>query len=66
LGLPVIKAFYERLIASGKPRMAALGAALRKLRMIIAVGVLRSGKPFAPNWAERGQQARAKAVTAAT
>ena len=54
---PQVKVFYERLVAAGKPKMVALGAAMRKLLMI-AVGVLRSGKPFDPAWAERVQQER--------
>ncbi|HSD37709.1 MAG TPA: IS110 family transposase, partial [Rhodocyclaceae bacterium] len=28
---PHIRALYERLIARGKPKMAAIGAAMRKL-----------------------------------
>ncbi len=62
---PQVKAFYERLVAAGKPKMVALGAAMRKLLMI-AIGVLRSGKPFDPNWSERAVEARQRAVTAAT
>ena len=49
---PLVSAFYGRLVASGKPRMVALGAAMRKLLMI-AVGVLRSGQPFQADWAEK-------------
>lgn len=52
---PRIKDFYERLVACGKRKMVALGAAMRKLLMI-AVGVLRSGKPFDPTWTEKQQQ----------
>jgi len=48
---PLVKAFYERLVASGKRKMVALGAAMLKL-LKIAVGVLRSGKPFDPAWAQ--------------
>jgi transposase len=59
---PAVKAFYARLVAAGKPKMVALGAAMRKLLMI-AVGVLRSGKPFDPSWAERLQQ-RSKVIPA--
>jgi hypothetical protein len=46
------------LVVPGKPKMVALGAAMRKLLMI-AVGVLRSGKPFDPAWSQRVQQERA-------
>jgi transposase len=42
---PVIKAFYERLVARGKNKKGALVACCRKLVMI-AYGVLKSGKPF--------------------
>jgi hypothetical protein len=44
---PQVKAFYARLVAAGKPKMVALGVAMRKMLMI-AVGVLRSGKFFDP------------------
>ena len=62
---PLVKAFYERLVASGKRKMVALAAAMRKLLMI-ALGVLRSGKPFDPKWAERVQQKRLERVVTAT
>ena len=42
---PVVKALYERLIAKGKPRMVAIGAAMRKLLML-AYGVLKSQRAF--------------------
>ena len=42
---PHVKALYERLIAGGKCRMAALGAAMRKLLMI-AYGVLKSRQKY--------------------
>ena len=42
---PIIKAFSERLKASGKMMMVIIGAAMRKLLHII-YGVLKSGKPF--------------------
>jgi transposase len=44
---PSIKALVDRLLAKGKPRPLALGAAMRKL-LHIAWGVIRSGKPFDP------------------
>ena len=44
---PVVAAFYERLVAAGKPKMSALGACMRKLLMI-AYGVLKSRTPFDP------------------
>ena len=45
---PVVADFYARLVAAGKPKMAALGACLRKLLMI-AYGVLKSCTPFDPS-----------------
>lgn len=42
---PAVKAIYDRLIERGRPRMVALGAAMRKLLMI-AYGVLKSRKEF--------------------
>lgn len=44
---PVVGAFYARLVATGKPKMSALGACMRKLLMI-AYGVLKSRTPFDP------------------
>jgi transposase len=38
---------YQRLLARGKLKMVALGAAMRKLARII-FSVVRSGKPFDP------------------
>ena len=49
---PVLKAFYARLVAAGKPKMCALGACMRKLVMI-AYGVLKSRAPFDPARASR-------------
>ena len=42
---PLIKAFYERLVQCGKNKNGTLDACCRKLVMI-AYGVLKSGKPF--------------------
>lgn len=44
---PVIKAFYERLVAKGKPKMVALVACMAKLLRVV-FGVLKSNKPFDP------------------
>lgn len=44
---PLLKAFFERLVARGKARKAALVACMAKL-LRIAYGVLRSGQPFNP------------------
>lgn len=46
---PCIKAIYDRLIAQGKPKMAALGAAMQKLARL-CFGVLRSGQAFNPQF----------------
>lgn len=46
---PVIKAMSERLRERGKCPMLIIGAAMRKL-IHIAYGVLKSGKPFDPDY----------------
>jgi len=52
---PVVRAFYERLLAGGKPKMVALIAAMHKL-LVIIYGVVRSGQPFDPLYRQAGQQ----------
>jgi len=47
---PHIKALNERLIAKGKSKMAAIGAAMRKLAHL-CFGVVHSGKPYDPKFA---------------
>lgn len=42
---PRVRAIYDRLLESGRTKMCALGAAMRKLLMI-CFGVLKSQKPF--------------------
>ena len=49
---PLIKAFCERLEERGKPTMVIVGAARRKL-LCLALGVLKSGQPFDPNYTQR-------------
>jgi transposase len=49
---PILRAFYDRLLAAGKPRMQAVGACMRKLVMI-CYGVLKNRAPFDPNWNSR-------------
>jgi transposase len=49
---PVLKGFFERLVAAGKPRMQAVGACMRKLLMI-CYGVLKNRTPFDPAWSSR-------------
>ena len=44
---PLVAAFYERLVAAGKPKMAAVGACMWKLLMT-AYGVLKGRTPFDP------------------
>jgi transposase len=46
---PAIKAMSQRLSERGKCSMQIIGAAMRKL-IHIAFGVLKSGKPFDPNY----------------
>jgi transposase len=47
---PIVRALGKRLRARGKHTMAIIAAAMRKL-VHIAFGVLKSGKPFDPNFA---------------
>ena len=49
---PVLRAFYGRLVAAGKAKMAAVGACMRKLVMI-CYGVLKNRVPFDPAWASK-------------
>ena len=49
---PLLGGFFERLVAAGKTRMAAVGACMRKLLMI-AYGVLKSRVPFDPLWGRK-------------
>ena len=42
---PILKAFFERLVAAGKPRMVALIAVARKLLTILNA-ILRDQKPW--------------------
>lgn len=50
---PLISALCERLLAKGKIKKQVIGAAMRKL-LHIAYGVLKSGRPFDPNFAVAG------------
>lgn len=45
-----IKAFYQRLIGAGKPKMVALTACMRKL-VIIMNAMVRKGEPWQSNYA---------------
>ncbi|MGC9161915.1 MAG: IS110 family transposase, partial [Acidithiobacillus sp.] len=46
---PLIAAFCNRLLLNGKRPMQAVVAAMRKL-LHLAFGVLKSGKPFDPEF----------------
>lgn len=46
---PIVQAFSERLAANGKVPMEIVAASMRKLLHIV-FGVLKSGKPFDPNF----------------
>ena len=47
---PVIKAFYERLVAAGKPKNLALVACMRKLLTVLNV-MVRTTTPWNPAFA---------------
>jgi transposase len=49
---PLLKGFFDRLVAAGKPKMQAVGACMRKLVMI-CYGVLKNRAPFDPNWTSK-------------
>ena len=49
---PLLKGFFDRLVAAGKPKMQAVGACMRKLVMI-CYGVLKNRQPFDPGWASK-------------
>lgn len=51
----ILSEFYHRLVNSGKVKMVALVATMRKL-LVIAIGVLRNDKPFDPNWVKFQQE----------
>ena len=46
---PLMVAFYNKLLSKGKPKKVALAAVMRKL-LVLAYGVLKSGKPFDVNY----------------
>ena len=49
---PFFQAWAEGLRQRGKSKMAVIGAVMRKL-IHLAYGVLKTGKPFDPEWAKR-------------
>ena len=48
---PHVKALYDRLIAKGKSKMSALGAAMRKL-VHLCFGVLKTQRPYQADYAK--------------
>jgi transposase len=46
---PQVRAVYERLLARGKSKMSALGAAMRKL-VHLCFGVIKTQRPYEPNY----------------
>ncbi|MBV6821245.1 transposase, partial [Rahnella sp. PD12R] len=50
---PHVKALYDRLLAKGKTKMSALGAAMRKL-VHLCYGVLKTQQPYDVNYAVSG------------
>src|SRR5690606_9983830 len=48
---PLIKALTDRLLAQGRPTKVAMAAGMRKL-LHLMYGVLKSGRPFDPNYAQ--------------
>lgn len=46
---PIIMAFSKRLLARGLPKMAVVGASMRKL-LCLAYGVVKNQKPFDPEF----------------
>jgi len=49
---PILRRFFARLAAAGKPTMRAVGACLRKL-VRVCYGVLKNRAPFDPDWASK-------------
>jgi hypothetical protein len=46
---PINARFYNKVLTKGKPKKVALIAVMRKL-LVLAFGVLKSGKPFDVNY----------------
>jgi transposase len=46
---PLLRAFANRLLAAGKPKLVVIAAVMRKL-LHLAFGVLKHGRPFDPNY----------------
>ena len=54
--IPVIRPFYERLCAAGKPKKVALTACMRKLLTILNA-MVRHATLWQPNFTQQGEQA---------
>ena len=52
---PALNPLIDRLVAAGRPHLVVVGAVMRKLLHIV-FGVLKSGKPFDPNYAQNATQ----------
>jgi transposase len=61
----VLKAFGDRLAAAGKPKMAVIGAVMRKL-LVLAYGVVKSGVPFDAAYGKRAQGASSARAASAS
>jgi transposase len=48
---PLLRGFFGRLVAAGKPKMRAVGACMRKLAML-CYGVLKTRRAFDPEWSK--------------
>jgi len=46
---PVLRAFAQRLLKSGKPKLVVIAAVMRKLLHLV-FGVLKHQRPFDPHW----------------
>ena len=53
---PFFQAWAEGLRHMGKSKMAVIGAVMRKL-VHLAYGVLKTGRPFDPEWAQQAKKA---------
>jgi len=53
---PFFQQWAEGLRQRGKSKMAVIGAAMRKL-IHLAYGVLKTGRPFDPEWAQKAKMA---------
>ncbi|HEX3054433.1 MAG TPA: transposase [Aggregatilineaceae bacterium] len=49
---PILAPWAAQLLARGKAKMEVVGAVMRRL-LILVYGVLKSGQPFDPHWADR-------------